>query len=101
MNKILKNFAFWKLIVPVIIVGIVSTGFIGFRKNNSNSADEKAVITEKSSAVGVAEIPATNTSDEVPVYANWKNFTTKDGLPSDKTYCIKIDGKRVLVGTHD
>ncbi|NMC39030.1 MAG: hypothetical protein GYA41_11970, partial [Bacteroidales bacterium] len=38
---------------------------------------------------------------EMPVYGNWKNFTTKDGLPSDKAYAVRIDGDRVLVGTHD
>jgi ligand-binding sensor domain-containing protein len=37
----------------------------------------------------------------MPVYGNWHNFTTKDGLPSDKAYTVRIDGKRVLVGTHD
>jgi ligand-binding sensor domain-containing protein len=40
-------------------------------------------------------------SKAVPVFTNWKNFTIKDGLPSDKTYCVKIDGNRVLVGTHE
>src|ERR1700690_2584317 len=37
----------------------------------------------------------------MPVYGHWKNFTTKDGLPSDHAYCVRIDGNRVLVGTHD
>ena len=37
----------------------------------------------------------------MPVYGHWKNFTTKDGLPSDKAYCVRIDGDRVLVGTHE
>ena len=36
----------------------------------------------------------------MPVYGNWQNFTTKDGLPSDKVYSVKIDGDRVLAGTH-
>ena len=36
----------------------------------------------------------------IPVYGNWKNFTEKDGLPSDKCYAIRIDGDRVYVGTH-
>lgn len=44
------------------------------------------------------------TKDEsaaMPVYGHWKNFTTKDGLPSDHAYCVRIDGDRVLAGTHD
>jgi len=36
---------------------------------------------------------------EMPVYGNWQTFTTKDGLPDDKAYCVRIDGDRVLVGT--
>lgn len=38
---------------------------------------------------------------QMPIYGNWQNFTSKDGLPGDKTYCVKIDGDRVLVGTHE
>ena len=37
----------------------------------------------------------------MPVYGHWRNFTTKDGLPSDNAYSVRIDGDRVLVGTHD
>jgi ligand-binding sensor domain-containing protein len=52
-----------------------------------------------------AQTPAkTDTKDDtksMPVYGHWRNFTTKDGLPSDKAYCIRIDGDRVLAGTHD
>ena len=38
---------------------------------------------------------------KMPVYGHWRNFTTKDGLPSDHVYCVRIDGDRVLAGTHD
>jgi hypothetical protein len=37
----------------------------------------------------------------MPVYGHWQNFTTKDGLPSDKAFAVKIDGDRVWAGTHD
>jgi len=37
----------------------------------------------------------------VPVYGNWRSFTNKGRLPSDKAYAVRIDGDRVLVGTHD
>jgi ligand-binding sensor domain-containing protein len=36
---------------------------------------------------------------ETPVYGNWKNFTKKNGLPSDKVYCVRADENRVWVGT--
>jgi hypothetical protein len=35
----------------------------------------------------------------IPVYGNWKTFTTKDGLPSNKIYCVRADGDRVWIGT--
>src|SRR5450759_1071742 len=35
-------------------------------------------------------------ANKMPVYGHWRNFTTKDGLPSDHVYCVRIDGKRVL-----
>ncbi len=36
---------------------------------------------------------------EMPVYGNWQTFTTENGLPDNKAYCVRIDGDRVLVGT--
>ncbi len=40
-------------------------------------------------------------SNSVPVYGNWKNFTKENGLPGNKTYAVRVDGDRVLVGTHE
>ena len=40
-------------------------------------------------------------ANKMPVYGHWRNFTTKDGLPSDHVYCVRIDGDMVLAGTHD
>jgi len=37
----------------------------------------------------------------IPIYGNWKNYDSKNGLPADKAYCVKIDGQRILVGTHE
>ncbi|WP_346856304.1 hypothetical protein [uncultured Draconibacterium sp.] len=36
-----------------------------------------------------------------PMFGNWKNFTKADGLPGNKTYAVRVDGDRVLVGTHE
>jgi ligand-binding sensor domain-containing protein len=35
----------------------------------------------------------------MPEYGKWENFTTKDGLPANKIYCVRADGDRVWVGT--
>ena len=36
-----------------------------------------------------------------PAYGNWTTITKADGLPSNKAYCVRVAGDRVLVGTHD
>jgi ligand-binding sensor domain-containing protein len=59
--------------------------------NYQNSSDKN--LLNSSSAIKEAK--------RMPVYGHWRNFTTKDGLPSDKAYTVRIDGDRVLVGTHD
>jgi ligand-binding sensor domain-containing protein len=47
------------------------------------------------------EMPVENKTKQLPNYGNWEHFTTENGLPSNKTYCVRIDGARVLVGTHE
>ena len=79
MNSLRKS-------VSVIIWGICSVAIL----NSQPSVEKKAVTTD------VKDI-----TRSMPVYGHWKNFTTKDGLPSDHAYCVRIDGKRVLVGTHE
>lgn len=39
-------------------------------------------------------------SESMPIYGNWKTYTKKDGLPSDKIFCVKVDEDRVWVGTN-
>ena len=35
----------------------------------------------------------------MPEYGNWKTYTTKDGLPANKIFCVRTDGDRVWIGT--
>ena len=103
MKKSLKY-----IVVVLLAAAVVLAGILIFRKP-----------AEISPSAGTSEIPSGqyyhNSSDkypgsssgvikeagDMPVYGNWKNFTTRDGLPSDKAYAVRIDGDRVLVGTHD
>jgi hypothetical protein len=57
--------------MAVVVAGVISFSFI----ISDNNPAEKSTV---------------------PVYGHWKNFTMKDGLPSDKAYCVRIDGERVL-----
>lgn len=34
-----------------------------------------------------------------PIYDAWRTYTTKNGLPSDKAFAVRVDGDRVWVGT--
>ena len=38
-------------------------------------------------------------SSTMPVYGKWLNFTTKDGLPANKIFCVRADGDQVWIGT--
>jgi len=59
-----------------------------------------AVAVEGVALVGAA--PAEPTPSGLPyVYTDWTHFTTKNGLPNDHVFAIKVDGNNVWVGTED
>ena len=35
------------------------------------------------------------------VYTRWEQFTTRDGLPNDHVFAVKVDGDRVWIGTEN
>ena len=100
LNPIYKPFI---LIVILTVAVLVS---LGFMKNNSMSLNTHVMANmtflEKFQGLNVSpELTVKMESSSMPVYGNWKSFTTKDGLPGDKAYCVRIDEDRVLVGTHE
>lgn len=40
-----------------------------------------------------------SSSSATPTLYTWRTFTTRDGLPSNKIYCVRVDGERVWIGT--
>jgi ligand-binding sensor domain-containing protein len=94
-------------IIIMVFLGFCSFGLIGSRKyftslKSKKSDKEISVVSGRvSKEESFKEAKAEFVAKTMPVYGKWRNFTTKDGLPSDKAYCVRIDGKRVLVGTHD
>jgi len=47
-------------------------------------------------------LPSFAAAEELPyVYTDWRQFTTKDGLPNDHIFAVKVDGPRVWIGTED
>jgi len=107
MKKIIRNRYF--TIAVIFLMAIVSISMIFILRDN-NRGEKKdtpvtlAVVHSDSGSNPEQQEHLTGTMGTlppVPVYGKWRNFTIKDGLPSDKTYCVRIDGERVLVGTHD
>jgi len=47
------------------------------------------------------EAPQPETRPLPYVYTRWKQLTTKEGLPNDHIFAVKVDGERVWVGTED
>ena len=40
-------------------------------------------------------------ADRPPLYTHWENFTTANGMPDAKVFCVTVDGTRVWAGTED
>jgi ligand-binding sensor domain-containing protein len=36
-----------------------------------------------------------------PLITRWENFTTANGMPDDKVFCVAVDGPRIWAGTED
>ncbi len=91
----------------ILLAGILAVSVI-LRKPGSALENEKAVNLPESDVNPEEWDPGPGNSSgvvkearEMPVYGHWRNFTTKDGLPSDKAYTVRIVGDRVIAGTHD
>lgn len=98
-SKYLKLSAF-----AIILLGTISIGFILKSPESEKKVSPVVPKTDETTSdrVSIPSLPAPDDeSKAVPVYGNWKNYTTKDGLPSDKCYCARVVGDRVYVGTHD
>jgi len=89
----MKNYLQKLIFTPAaLFMAVLSIGFFSFmtptgtNQKLAGSADPgKSVVNE---------------AKPMPIYGNWKNYTTKDGLPSDKVYCVRVDGDRVWAGTN-
>jgi ligand-binding sensor domain-containing protein len=103
MKKISLKYAISAMILTIIILAVLIT--------IKKPGKAEKPIEEESQTIGdyknSGDTDPGNSSEVIkearsmPVYGNWRNFTTKDGLPSDKAYTVRIDDNRVLVGTHD
>jgi ligand-binding sensor domain-containing protein len=105
----MKKRSYRYLIISIVLLGIIAASLLLIKKPVKGEAAvnkiEPEVLTGNAHK-DIDKYPG-NSSEKIkeakaiPVYGNWQTFTTKDGLPSDKAYTVRIDGDRVLVGTHD
>jgi hypothetical protein len=101
-----KHYFIKSIIYRLLAFVIIAFCFSGFEGCKNSTVDQKSLADMKmpgmkdngSSSLSRNE---SETVREVPIFGNWRNFTTKDGLPSNKVYTIRIDGDRVIAGTHD
>ena len=98
MKRLIRNKYFTTTSIAVIIIGLLWLGYILInRKSDVTGLTPESISLQKN----VKPQATSDDSAPMPVYGNWRNFTSKDGLPSDKAYCVRIDGEKVYVGTHD
>jgi ligand-binding sensor domain-containing protein len=102
MRKLLQKGHFRYTTLNIFLWSVFAIVFISCGKHSSNSSSENESSSDEDTTIDGWNTSDINTiTKPMPVYGNWRNFTTKDGLPSDKAYCVRVDGDRVLVGTHD
>lgn len=95
------------LIAAAMVIIVSVTAILLFNKESGSSQQENRVSANGQDQIkkadyikGPSETSSIKEAKGMPVYGNWKNFTMEDGLPSNKVYSVKIDGDRILVGTH-
>ncbi|MFH0843407.1 MAG: regulator [Bacteroidota bacterium] len=108
MNKVFKNKpVMYSVILAVIIIAGIS--IMGLTKNEQPAKSHSGHEID----IDPADYPTLESmeklergaslkeyADSMPLFGNWRTFTTEDGLPDDKCYTVRIDGDRVMVGTH-
>jgi ligand-binding sensor domain-containing protein len=94
-----------KITITALITVILSAGLTSAGQPSDTDGPKSAgkSIAVKSAPVRVLKDQASAISEakSMPVYGKWRNFTIKDGLPSDHAYTVRIIGDSVVVGTHD
>ena len=61
-----------------------------FEEETAMASPRSKIKAEK---VGLAS------SEQNVTFGNWVNYSLKDGLPSDKVFCVKADGDQIWAGT--
>lgn len=85
MNNVNKSMGKCIMTMLVAVVGLMGFSYPAVSGNGPESNPAKA---------------ERNAPESMPMYGKWQTFTTKDGLPSDKVFCVRVDEDRVWAGTN-
>lgn len=84
----------YKILKLMAVVGIAIMFLAFFPRPHENRSEAS------NSQEGVTTIDeATLSVTPIKMYGNWKNFTIKDGLPSNKIFSVRVDEDRIWAGT--
>lgn len=105
MNKLAHLFS---LKGVLLMASLLASIYFWFNGDSLSSASQKppgpeqevlnfrTVVPQEESSHGVVD---KNSTRIMPIYTQWRTYTSLDGLPSDKTHCVRVDGQRVWIGT--
>ena len=62
--------------ISLILLAAIGVSLFSFRLPNVVSGPEELIKSQN--------IESDKKSESMPIYGNWKTYTKKDGLPSDK-----------------
>ena len=87
----------FKLLLTILVYIVVFSMLAFTRKsvNKSEVTKNNNRTIEKTKEISGSK----KVADGHLTFGNWKTYTKKDGLPSDKIFCVKVDGDRIWAGT--
>lgn len=97
------NTRFLKPTAGVVLVAAavaVAASHGSWRSASSRTPANGPVAPVAAAATQADPAPAAPVQAEpLRIYDQWRTYTTRDGLPSDKIFAVRVDGDRVWVGT--
>ena len=96
MNRYLRQHL--KIIIVAVI--LISGGLLlGFNLKDINHKPGDGNLSEFRNASSGRSVDLKKEVQELKIYDTWTHYTTKQGLPSDKINCVRVDGDRLWIGT--
>lgn len=91
MHKMISNLPVLASFVFTALILLAFNSRLDYKKEFVESSQP---LAENNISKKAIDNPTQNRS-----YGNWVNFTKKDGLPSNKVFCVRVDGNRIWAGT--